>query len=151
MKKGGKIAVITAALLLTGVAAYALFKKPKAPPKKKLVTTVSTDNPVIVDENFSGTLKPGSSGRYVEQLQQALNDLHNAVLYINKNCSMQWPSFGSYGNNPLPVSGSYDAKTALASQFYLNRTEVDLDYLRMIQDKIDKYRAGDKCKHPLSY
>jgi hypothetical protein len=153
MKQAKKIAMITAGLLLTSIAAYAIFKKQK-PADKKLKSTVVADSPEILDESGSATIKQGSAGRYVSQLQEALNSLHKAVVYINTYCGNFWPKFNQWNagddGNILAVTGIFDAQTAAVCQFYLYRQEVDLDYLQMINDKIKKYNGGNKCIHPLS-
>lgn len=110
---------------------------------------------LVLPDSFTSTpegesLKKGSADeQHVMQLQQVLNSIHAAAQYINKTCgTMQW---GVFPGGLADVSGTFDDKTAQMSQFYLNRQEVDLDYLDEVREKIRKYNAGDKCKYPLSY
>jgi hypothetical protein len=155
-----KIVLITAGVLLVSTTAVFAFrkKKPVAKAIKKVGSIIwpeGADSSEPTTETGDTTIKLGSTGRYVEQLQNALNDIHKAALYMNKNCNMdKWatypgPAVSSQGDI-LNVSGTFDANTQAATKFYLYRTEVDLDYLAMIKKKIDKQKANnDVCVYPL--
>ena len=159
MTKSAKIATITAVLLLAGAGvAYAFRKKKPVAAVKKLVGSIIWPDEIggtqVTTEDGSTVLKQGSKNQYVEQLKDALNDIHKAVAYINGNCSMKWAYFNklptSSSGNILTPNDSFDSTTAQVAQFYLNRSEVELDYLNEIREKIAKWKKGNKCIYPLS-
>lgn len=145
MTKGTKILIGVVATL--GVTALFAFHKKSKAVVKKVGKLVIGDSSIGTPDNAD--LKKGSTdAQHVMQLQQALNQIHAAAQYINSKCGgIKW---AVYPGGTLPVNGSFDSNTAAASQFYLNRQEVDLDYLNSIREKLSKYQAGDKCKYPLS-
>ncbi len=154
-----KAVLITAGILLISATAVFAFrkKKPVSDAIKKVGSIVwpegATESSAL-NEDGTDVMKSGTSGRYVEQLQGALNDLHKAAVYINNNCnSIKWAVFTKWqptgDGNILPVTGTFDSKTAAVSQLYLNRQEVDLEFLELLKKKISAYKGGDKCVYPL--
>lgn len=147
MTRGVKILIGVAGLL--GITALFAFHKPAQTAVKKLVGKIPFIGDTSPATPGDAPLMTGSADiQHIMQLQQALNDIHTAAVNINKNCKTI-----SWGVNPggiLQVNGVFDDKTATAAQFYLNREQVDLDYLDMVRTKIDKWRQGDPCIYPLS-
>lgn len=147
-----KILLVSAILLGAAGAIYAFRKSPKV---KKLVGKLSlSDSEPTTDEGES-SIKQGSSGRYVEQLQDFLNDLHKATAQIKKNCGTPWGYFTAWPSKSngdiLEVTGSFDDKTAQVTQFYIARKEVDLYDLANLKAKMSKWKtASDKCVYPLA-
>ncbi len=147
MTKATKIIVITVGLL--GVASLFAFSAKARSSAKKAVGKIIDIGDTSATTPSGGDLAQGSEDiQHILQLQQMLNELHAAVQYINKNCSMSW---ALYPGNPLQVNGVFDMATEKMLQFYLNRQTIDLDYLNEIRNKLNQYQSGDKCKYPLSY
>jgi peptidoglycan hydrolase-like protein with peptidoglycan-binding domain len=158
MTKTKKIVLISTALLLAG--AGTVFATRKKKPVAKVIKKVAAiiwpagaDSSEPVTEEGETSIKLGSSGRYVEQLQAALNDIHKAATYIKNNCEAFYASYKvtpiNSAGDILVVNGNFDKNTENASQFYLNRKEVDLSFLSLIRQKISKrYSDGDLCILP---
>lgn len=159
MTKTTKIVLIVSTLLLASAGAVFAFRKKK--PVQKAIKKVGSiiwpeglSDSEALTETGADHIAQGDKGRYVEQLQDALNEIHKASGYINKNCNVKWGYFSQLPTKSdgtiLTVTGEFDANTANVSQFYLNRKEVDLEYLAMIKKKVAAYKAGsDKCVYPL--
>lgn len=152
MKQATRIIIISVGVLALGGIAYAATRKKK--PVKKLSGSVSVGQGSSTSPDEEETLSQGSSDeQHVTQLQEVLNTLHRSANYINNNCGgIKWGYMaGSLsGGNIVNENGVFDARTAKACQYYLNRTQVDLDYLQFIRDKIAKFRKGDQCVYPLA-
>jgi hypothetical protein len=121
--------------------------------RKKVVATVKKAGKVFAGSSATtiadaDVLKRGSADeQHVTQLQEVLNGITDAVQHINENCKTSW---GRWPGGKLAENGIFDTRTEQASQFYLNRIEVDLDYLNDLRAKMKAYRSGDKCIYPLS-
>lgn len=151
MTKTTKIILVTCVLMVAGAGiAYAYGRRKK--PGKNLTGTVLVGGTVVTD-NPDNILAEGSKdSKNIIHLQAALNTVHKAAAYINKNCGgIKWAVMpGSMSNgNIVNEDGTFDEKTTAASKFYLWRDEVDLPYLDMILKKIDAWKKGDKCVYPL--
>jgi hypothetical protein len=154
MTKTTKIILITTGILLAATGTVFAFRKKKPVQKaiKKVGSIIwpegATDSEPLTESGES-SIKLGSSGRYVEQLQTALNEIHTAALYINNNCnSAKWQV---YPGGLVPVTGKYDDKTNAAAKFYFGgKQEIDLSFLAMIREKISAYKSGNKCIYPLA-
>lgn len=145
MTTGTKILISTIAGI--GIISLFAFRKKVVPAVKKVGKLFIADSSTTTADD--GILKKGSTDeQHIEQLQAALNEIHNAAKYITASCNVWWPINAA---GILQENGVFDDRTATACQFYLNRKEVDLDYLNDIRNKLSAYRAGDKCKYPLSY
>lgn len=146
MTKNIKIALIGVGTV-TGIALLLAFTKKGKQVVKKVGSLIIPDSSATTDAG--GVLRAGSSDmQHVMELQQALNDLTTITTWINTNCGIQW---GVWPSGLIDISGVFDTRTASVAQFYLNRTEVDLDYLNEIRAKISAYNAGsNKCYYPLS-
>lgn len=161
MTKTAKILLITGGLAIAALATYAQLKKKKtavplpAPPKPKKTSSI------VVGDNVSTTPadQPLTEGvddpQHVIQLQDALNELHQAAGYINTNCSgIKWPTFAKWATdengNILNAHGVFDSRTTAVSLYYLNKTTVTLDQLTALRAQLSAWRSGgDKCKYPL--
>lgn len=147
-----KILILSGILLAAAGVVYALRKKPVV---KKAIGKILVGSSEPTTDEGETSIKQGSSGRYVEQLQDFLNDLHKATAQIRQSCGTVW---GYYTATPtksngdiLTVTGDFDSKTAAVSQFYLNRQEIDLYDLARFKDKMSQWKtASDKCVYPLS-
>lgn len=143
------IKILIGGLSLAAVVGFLGFTTKGKAIVKKAGSLLIGDSSATTSDN-SGILKAGSDDvQHIMQLQDVLNALTTSIQYINKNCGVDpWPV---YPLGTLQVNGVFDASTSAASQFYLNRTEVDLDYLNQIRAKIAASNAGsDKCVYPLS-
>lgn len=139
------IGVISGMAVIAGLLS---FTKKGKQVRKKVAKLILPDSIITSDTTGATSIKKGSNNQYVEQLQDLLNQLHSAVQYINGNCgSIKW---GLFPGGTVAVSGSFDDKTAQMSQFYLNRQEVEIDYLNELREKIGKWKKGSKCIYPLS-
>jgi hypothetical protein len=144
-----KVILITCILCVAGAGvAYAFGRRKIKAPVKKKVSVTAGDNTAGTDEG--DTLRKGSADvQHVTQLQEALNALHQAAIYINGHCAtIKWPTKGT-GSTVVSENGKFDDATAAATKFYLNREEVDLDYLELIKKKIAAYKAGRLCEYPM--
>lgn len=139
--------LIGTGIALGGVALLAFHKKTKETVKKVVGKIFVGDS--ATDTPGGDDLQKGSGDvQHILQLQQVLNQMHTAIIYINGNCGIQWPVYRGL----MPgVSGVFDDATAKAMQFYLNRETIDLSYLDEIRIKLARYNAGDRCKYPLSF
>lgn len=147
MTKKAKI-IIGVSVAVAGLVALLSFTKKGKQVVKKVGKVVIPDSIITSDATGTTSIKAGSKSQYVEQLQDALNQVHSAVQYINGNCgTIKW---GLFPGGTVPVTGSFDDKTAAMSQFYLNRQEVEIDYLNDLRSKIAKWKQGSKCIYPLS-
>lgn len=151
MTKTSKIILVTCVLMVAGAGiAYAYSRRSK--PGKKLIGTISTEDPKITG-NPDNVLAEGSKdSKNVTRLQAALNTIHKAAFYINKNCGgIKWAVMpgSAFSGNIVNENGVFDEKTVAAAKFYLWREEVELDYLDMIMKKIAAWKKGDPCIHPL--
>jgi hypothetical protein len=145
MTKGVKILIGVAAV--GGVALLFAFRKKGVPAVKKVGKIVIPDSSATTPDN-SDLQKGSGDVQHILQLQGLLNELHQAVIYINEKCRTQW---GLYQGTMPAVSGVFDDATENAMQFYLNRKTIDLFYLDEIRIKLARYEVGDKCKYPLAY
>lgn len=146
MTKTVKI-VIGISAALSVIALFAFSSKARTTAKKAVSKILVGDSSTATPNN-QDLAKGSGDVQHILQLQQLLNELHTAVQYINANCGIQWPLYG--GRLP-DVSGIFDDTTQAATQFYLARATVDLDYLNDIRAKLNKYQSGDnKCTYPLS-
>lgn len=147
MTTGTKILIGTVAAL--GIAALFAFSKKTRTTAKKVVGRIADIGDSMTSTPDAMDLQKGSGDvQHILQLQQLLNELHDAVKYINSKCGTPWLTYP--GKMP-GVSGVFDDATEKAMQFYLGRATIDLEYLNAIREKIAKYEAGNKCKYPLSY
>lgn len=147
MTKKSKI-ILGVSLGLLAVVSLLSFTKKGKEIKKNISKLIISDSIISSDTTGATSIKKGSNNQYVEQLQDVLNQIHAAVQYINSNCgSIKW---GLFSSGTVPVSGTFDDKTAQMSQFYLNRQEVEIDYLNEIRAKLAKWKQGSKCIYPLS-
>ncbi len=156
MTKTGKIILITSSLVLaTAAIAFAMRKKKPAPVKKRTGS-------VIVDDEIPGTvsgiaLQQGSTDETnVLRLKEAINQYHQAVVFINNNCSgVKWPLFRVWKTDAngklLPENILFDDNTEQVVQYYFNRKEVEIPFLNKLRLAMDSYRKGTKCIHPSQY
>jgi hypothetical protein len=148
-----KVIIITSVLMVAAVGvAYAVTRKKSNPIKTaaRKVTKIIIGDSMGTDQNASSALKQGSSGQYVEWLQELLNEVHDAAAYQRQHCGGFFPVMNT--GMPLQVNGIFDSATALAAQYYLQSQQIEISDLLTYRDQIKKYQAGDdKCKYPLSY
>lgn len=142
MTTGTKILIGTS--LIIGIASLFAFRKKISKQWGKIFIPDSSGVTDIGD-----MLRKGSKDeQHVDQLQNILNEIHAAAKYINSKCGITW---GVFPGDALRPDGVFDDKTERMLQFYLNRKEIDLEYLNEIRSKLAAYQKGDKCKYPLSY
>jgi len=145
-----KAILITCVILVAGAGVAYAFRNKKAIKGKKATLDVG---PVEIGQ-VDNTLRQGSEDeQHVTQLQEVLNVLHKAAKYINTNCGgIKWGYMAGSNTDGSIVkeNGVFDVKTANASQYYLNRREVELEYLDLIRKKVAKYKTGDKCVYPMA-
>lgn len=139
--------LITVTLLLAAAGMAFALRKTKAGKKLSGILQIGDTQPTEGDGDVIG--KGSGNEQRVQQLQEAINAIHKAAIYINNNCGgIKWAVFPG---GLLSANGVFDDKTEKAVQFYFGgRKNVDLWYLDMIRQKITAYEKGDKCVYPMA-